>query len=183
MKKILLLFMSSTFSIYSQVGVGTTTPSSTLDVIATNPTGTSTNVDGILIPRVDRQRAQSMTGTPTSTMIYVNSIATGTATGTAANITAIGFYFFDGTVWQRINTGANTNWALSGNAGTTAGTNFIGTTDAVDLRIRTGNTDRWNFSNANNGQLQSYSLGTATAPTYSFQGDQNTGMFSSAADF
>lgn len=183
MKKILLLFMSSTFSIYSQVGVGTTTPSSTLDVIATNPTGTSTNVDGILIPRVDRQRAQSMTGTPTSTMIYVNSIATGTATGTAANITAIGFYFFDGTVWQRINTGANTNWALSGNAGTTAGTNFIGTTDAVDLRIRTGNTDRWNFSNANNGQLQSYSLGSAAFPAYSFQSDTNTGMFSSAADF
>ncbi|WP_309642609.1 hypothetical protein [Flavobacterium sp.] len=73
-------------------------------------------------------------------------------------------------------------WSLTGNSGTVPGTNFIGTTDAFDFRIKTGNTNRWNISNANAGQLQSFSLGTALLPIYSFQTDTNTGMFSSAAD-
>ncbi|HNP33516.1 MAG TPA: hypothetical protein PKN96_09510 [Flavobacterium sp.] len=187
MKKLFFFILFTySFSGYAQVGVGTTNPDSTLDIVATNPTGASTAVDGILIPRVDRQRAQNMTGTVTSTMIYVNSIATGTATGTAANINSIGFYYFDGSVWQKIITGASTvtNWALTGNSGTTPGTNFIGTTDNTDIRIKTGTTptDRWNISHANNGQLQSYSLGTAALPTYSFQGDTDTGLFSSGAN-
>ena len=95
-KKYLLpcfLLLSSFELAWSQVGVGTTTPASTLEVVATNPTGASTNVDGILIPRVSRQRAQNMAGTPTSTLIYVNDIASGTATGTTINVTSVGFFF------------------------------------------------------------------------------------------
>lgn len=182
MKKIYFLLMLISAFGYSQVGVGTTNPQASLDVVATNPTGATTSVDGILIPRVDRQRAQSMTGTITSTMIFVNSVATGSAAGTAINITSTGFYYYDGAVWQKIAAGASTDWALSGNGSTSPGTNFIGTTDAVDLRIKTGGTDRWNISDTNSGQLQSYSLGSNTAPVYSFQGDTNTGLFSSGAD-
>lgn len=152
MKKITLFLIFITFYSYSQVGVGTTTPNATLDILATNPTGASTTVDGILIPRVDRQRAQSMAATPTSTMIYVNSIGTGTATGIAVNITSIGFYFYDGTFWQRIAAGASTDWAINGNSGTnggnitTAGTNFIGTTDSQNIDFRTNNIFRGRFS-------------------------------------
>lgn len=98
----LLALLLASITAYAQVGINTPTPASTLDVTAKNSTGTTTNADGMLIPRVDRQRAQSMTGVATSTMIYVNSIATGTATGTAINIVNIGFYFFDGTVWTRL---------------------------------------------------------------------------------
>lgn len=182
MKKItFLIFLISTFG-YSQVGIGTLAPDSTLDIVATNPTGASTAVDGILIPRVDRQRAQNMTGTITSTIIYVNSIATGTAAGTAVNINSTGFFYYDGTVWQKIATSLNTNWALGGNAATTPGTDFIGTTGTQDIRIKTNSTDRWNISDTNSGQLQSYSLGSNTAPIYSFQGDTNTGIYSSGAD-
>ncbi|MGC4040275.1 MAG: hypothetical protein QM710_05695 [Flavobacterium sp.] len=182
MKRIVLLISFIAFSGYAQVGVGTTTPESTFDVVALLPTGTSSTVDGILIPRVDRQRAQSMAGITASTLVYVNSIATGTATGTAVNISSTGFYYYDGSVWQKITTTANTSWNLSGNTLTTPGTDFLGTTDAVDLRIKTAGTDRWNISNSNSGQLQSYSLGSAGAPVYSFQGDQNTGIYSSGAD-
>ena len=71
MKKITILILFVSYFGYSQVGVGTIAPDATLDVVATNPTGVSTAVDGILIPRVDRQRAQGMTGTITST-IHIN---------------------------------------------------------------------------------------------------------------
>lgn len=168
---------------FGQVGIGTTSPSSTTDIVAVNATGASTNVDGILIPRVDRQRAQSMTSVPNATLIYVNSIATGTAAGQTVNVTSTGFYYFDATLtrWIKLESVGN-NWSILGNAGTNAGTNFLGTTDAVDLNIRTANTNRWAISNTNNGQLQSYSLGTAALPAYSWQTNQNTGIFSPAAD-
>ncbi|MEO8235504.1 MAG: hypothetical protein ABI549_08835 [Flavobacterium sp.] len=135
----------------AQVGIGTVAPSSTLDIIAANPTGAATTVDGILIPRVDRQRAQGMLATPTSTLIYINSIGTGTATGTAINIDIVGFYFFDGTVWQKIKTGAaSTDWTILGNTGTTAATNFVGTTDAKDFVTRTNNTEKTRITSAGN---------------------------------
>lgn len=98
----LLILLLTSITVYAQVGINTPVPASTIDVTAKNATGTATNADGILIPRVDRQRAQSMTGVATSTMIYVNSVATGTQTGTAINIGTIGFYFFDGSVWARL---------------------------------------------------------------------------------
>ena len=177
----LLLFFVLNIT-YAQVGIGTIAPASTLDVVATNPTGVTTNVDGVLIPRVTRQRAQSMLAVPTSTMIYVTEVVTGTAAGTTLNVTSIGFYFFNITLWEKITTGLNSDWSLTGNAGTVPGTNFLGTTSPTDLRIKTGNVDRWNISNTNAGQLQAYSLGTAASPIYSFQTDTDTGMFSSLAD-
>ncbi|MCT2560410.1 beta strand repeat-containing protein [Chryseobacterium herbae] len=105
------------------VGINTTAPSSTLDISAKNATGTTTKAEGLLIPRVDRQRAQSMTGVPTSTLVYVNSIATGTATGTAANIDAIGYYYYNGTAWTKLGSDTNTN--IYTNDGTLAGNRIV----------------------------------------------------------
>ncbi|ANF49790.1 hypothetical protein A0O34_04200 [Chryseobacterium glaciei] len=104
----------------AQVGFNTSDPRATLDVVAKSTTGAVP--EGLLIPRVDRLKAQTMTGVTTSTMIYVNNIANGSTGGTAANINAVGYYYFDGTVWVKINTGTsadtniyNTNGTLSGN--------------------------------------------------------------------
>ncbi|MEI3813640.1 MULTISPECIES: hypothetical protein [unclassified Chryseobacterium] len=72
--------------------------------MAKNSSGTSTLADGLLIPRVDRQRAVNMTSVEPSTLIYVNSIATGNATGQGSNIDSIGFYYFDETTskWSKL---------------------------------------------------------------------------------
>jgi hypothetical protein len=130
------LFLLSSYASNAQVGIGTTAPASTLDVTAVNPTGTSTSVDGILVPRVTRQRAQSMTTIPISTMIYVNEVLTGTASGTTINVTAVGFYFFNGTVWERIGaTGSSNDWTTTGNTVGAAG-RFIGTLDNFDVAFR-----------------------------------------------
>ncbi|WP_027380000.1 hypothetical protein [Chryseobacterium daeguense] len=87
---------------FAQVGVNTPNPRATLDVTAKVPTGTARTPEGLIIPNIDRQRAQSMTGIATSTMIYVNSVATGTQAGIAANINAVGYYYFNGTVWVKL---------------------------------------------------------------------------------
>ncbi|HOY31636.1 MAG TPA: hypothetical protein PKW80_07125 [Bacteroidales bacterium] len=41
---------------------------------------------------------------------------------------------------------ASSSWSLAGNSGTTAGTNFIGTTDSVDLVFKTNNTEKMRLS-------------------------------------
>ncbi|SHM96318.1 hypothetical protein SAMN05444360_12361 [Chryseobacterium carnipullorum] len=98
----ILLIISGYSLMYAQVGINTTTPLSTLDINARNATGTSTDTDGILVPRLDRQRAQSMNSVPVSTMIYINSITTGTQNGTAVNIDTTGFYYYNGTSWIKL---------------------------------------------------------------------------------
>lgn len=127
MKKIIstLVIAVSAFTMNAnaQVGVNTTAPSATIDVIAKNTTGTTTNVDGLLMPRVDRQRAQNMTGVPVSTLIYVNSIATGAAAGIAVNITSIGYYYFNGTVWVKLNAATATSVTTT-EVATQTGANF-----------------------------------------------------------
>lgn len=165
-KAIAFMFLLSLNISHAQVGIGTTNPSlsSALDVSATN--------GGLLIPRVN---LSNITDTATITAPAVSLLVYNT--GFAPN----GYYYWSGTQWIQLTTG-NNNWALTGNLGTSAGTNFIGTTDTQDIRFKTNSADRWNISHANNGQLQSYSLGTNALPAYSFQGDQNTGIFSSAAD-
>ncbi|MGE8511827.1 MAG: hypothetical protein ACN6N7_03935 [Chryseobacterium culicis] len=104
---------------YSQMGINTASPAATLDINAKKATGTSTSVDGVLITRLDRQRAQSMTGVPASTLIYVNSIATGSQAGTAVNIDAVGYYYYDGTAWVKLHNPTN---AIAGNIYNTDGT-------------------------------------------------------------
>lgn len=103
-----LAILAYSMNLNGQVGINTSSPTSTLDVMAKNTTGTATTVDGLLIPRVDRQRAQSMNAIPISTLIYINSIATGSQTGIAANVDAVGHYFYDGIAWSKLNS-ASTN--------------------------------------------------------------------------
>ncbi|MEY8761748.1 hypothetical protein [Chryseobacterium tongliaoense] len=134
------LFLSTGSLAFAQVGINTPNPQATLDVVAKNATGTARTTDGLLVPRVDRQRAQSMTEVITSTLVYVNNIATGTAAGTAININNTGYYYFDGSVWVKINSGPisdntiyNINGSLTGNRVVTQGKNTLAfNSDAVN---------------------------------------------------
>lgn len=154
------LFLLCSYTSNAQVGVGTTAPESTLDITAVNPTGTSTSVDGILVPRVTRQRAQSMTTIPISTMIYVTEVATGTATGTTINVTSVGFYFFNGIVWERFASGAISGWQTTGNTVGAAG-RFIGTLDGFDVAFKRSNAAA-GFIGANSTALGVSSLAANT---------------------
>lgn len=121
MKKQLLTILAVSLSgiAFAQVGINNTTPASTLDITAKAATGTTTTPEGLLIPRVDRERAGSMTSVPTSTMIYVNDITTGAASGTAVNIDAVGFYYYNGVAWTKMGAGSGSGASVTANNGLT----------------------------------------------------------------
>lgn len=134
LKKVAILactLTSTSVSLYAQnVGIGATsfTPSSKsmLDIQSTN--------SGLLIPRMtDVQRLLIAPGpTDYGLMVYQ------TNTVSAAN--CAGYWYWDGTIWVRSN--SSNGWNLTGNTGTSASTNFIGTTDSVDFIMKTNNTER-----------------------------------------
>jgi hypothetical protein len=51
--------------------------------------------------RLNRGLAQFLTGIENSTLIYINSISSGTQTGKAINIDSVGYYSYNGEVWVK----------------------------------------------------------------------------------
>ena len=158
---------------HSQVGLGTVTPKGAFEIVSTT--------DGLLIPRV------ALTNTTTATILTPTKSELVYNTATAGDVTP-GYYYWETTPtvasnrWIRLVSATPSNdWSITGNTGTTVGTNYIGTTDAQDLRFKTQGADRLNISNTN-GQLQSYYSGAAATPAFSWNIDPNTGVFRSAAD-
>lgn len=109
MKKNLIILSAflSTGIVFSQVGINTPDPKATMDITAKAPKGVTTSPEGLLVPRVDRERAQSMVGIQVSTLIYVDDVTTGTQTNTAINIDTTGYYYFDGRFWVKLNSFQN----------------------------------------------------------------------------
>lgn len=89
-----------------KIGINTSTPQATLDISATTTDGSK--IEGLLIPRISRLAAQTMGNSQTekpleSTLIYINDISTGTLASSTINVSAVGYYYFDGTLWQKLN--------------------------------------------------------------------------------
>lgn len=149
-KRITMVLLLACGSIsFSQVGINTTTPNAALDINFTT--------QGFLAPRV------ALTSKATAAPV-VNpqggALANGTlvfntasALGSSPNSVVPGFYYWSTATskWVAVTsdaTSATPSWLLAGNSGTTAGTDFIGTTDAVDLILKTNNTQRLKIENA-----------------------------------
>ncbi len=75
---------------------------------------------GLLIPRVTTTERLGIVAPATGLLVFDTSF--------------LEFWFFDGLVWTPLSNGRG--WRITGNAGTTAGTHFIGTTDAARLDFR-----------------------------------------------
>lgn len=116
MKKILLtaimLVGLSAFSkaqTTGRVGINTTTPAATLDVVAN--TTDNTRPDALLVPRMTRSQLYAKDAAyiadQNGALAFVTAID-GTATPKTINVTAVGFYYYDSasSTWKTLGGGA-----------------------------------------------------------------------------
>lgn len=99
----ILLFVAIGFvsNLQAQVTVGSNDePKATLDVKAAASDAT---LAGVIAPRMDRaylnSRDSHYGADQTGAIVYVTTL-NGSKTGQAANVDKIGYYYFDGSVWQ-----------------------------------------------------------------------------------
>jgi len=174
-KKIItvLLGIGAGVATYAQnVGINATganpDASAMLDVSSTNT--------GMLIPRValtTRNAAAPITSPATSLLVYNTATA-----GTAPNNVTPGFYYWNGSAWIAIlaNAGTTGGWSLTGNSGTDATVNFLGTTDDKAVLFKS--------NNANYAQMGSrQTLGLVDVyPDYT-DGTEKVALFNSSIQF
>lgn len=178
MKKILFPAFTLLLSIHTvkaqNVGINSTgaapAASAMLDITSTS--------SGLLIPRVALTAANAagpITAPATSLLVYNTATA-----GTIPNAVVPGFYYWDGTMWVAFGGSGGKDWALLGNAGTNATTNFLGTTDGTALIFRTNNTERMRV--LANGQVAVNSTSPfATATFYANATGNNDAIDGNAA--
>ena len=135
------------------IGIGATAPLANLD-IAINP------ATPLLPPlRVTGLPATVLTGAAPSLPSVDEIMTIDPATG-IVHKTAV----------TNILAGQSVDWKIVGNAGTTAGTNFIGTTDAIDFVTKTAGAERMRIAGATAGNVTAGNVGIGTAtPTSTFQ--------------
>ena len=106
---IAILLLTINLSLNAQVGIGTTTPNATLDVVG-DPSTTS-SMDGIIPPRLTGNQLNSKTYTTTQegAIIYATSPLSDSDNGQCANVTTTGLYSFNGTLWQSFATTSDNN--------------------------------------------------------------------------
>ncbi|MGB4844524.1 MAG: hypothetical protein WBP16_08675, partial [Ferruginibacter sp.] len=145
----LITILFFTGNIFSQVKVGNNPTvigtSSVLEIESTNK--------GVVFPR--------MTGA------QMNAIASPVSGMYVYNTDSLCICQYNGLAWRSMcggNIGApQYDWHLTGNSGTNASTNFIGTIDAVDFIAKTTNTERMRI--ASGGKI---GIAGVAVPTYDF---------------
>ena len=119
-------FLFLSLSIHAQVGIGTTAPNGALDITSIT--------DGLLIPRV------ALTSTT-----LVAPVITGTESELVYNTASIGdvtpgFYYLSTATGPWVRLAGSSGWSITGNNDIVDGTNFLGTTNNVDIAFRRNST-------------------------------------------
>ncbi|WP_027381495.1 hypothetical protein [Chryseobacterium daeguense] len=105
-----IAFLAINSLVYSQVGINTTTPLATLDIVAKADSKTP----GLLPPRLNgddiKTHDNDYDSNLAGTIVYAKAPVSNVSTKTT-NITRPGYYYFDGNIWKSM-----TNSFLTGNA-------------------------------------------------------------------
>ncbi|MEX6685852.1 hypothetical protein QTN47_00010 [Danxiaibacter flavus] len=140
--KLLMLALGCMLSAknYAQAGITGNSPdkSAILDINAPDK--------GLLISFVNLSSTTDVSGIAGQNparglLVYNNSISE----IPGPNAVMPGYYFWEGGKWNKLATFGdmnNTAWSVNGNAGTSPSTNYVGTADNNDLRIKTNNIEQ-----------------------------------------
>jgi trimeric autotransporter adhesin len=167
--KSLFLILLSFFVLISlkaqNVGIGTNNPnsSSMLEINSSNK--------GIIIPRINLLNETDVTtvATPGVSLLLFNT--------NNALPDGQGYYYWNGTRWIKLlvrNSLSSYTWGLSGNTGTDADSNFIGTADNEALVFKTNNILSGKIDPASNSIYfgQSAGITNSTGSNNTFLGDK-----------
>ncbi|PTT36392.1 hypothetical protein DBR28_11090 [Chryseobacterium sp. HMWF028] len=166
----LSIVLISGFS-FAQVGINTGSPKTTMDVSAKRDNSgqitDNTQTFGLQAPRLTRAELTVNTAAYSSdqrgALIYITDVTGGDNAGQRINVTSMGYYYFDGTVWQKFLEATNTiapaitalqcNSAYLNPSTYTAGTPFSG-----NLRVT--------YSQGNGGKYNSGAPFTVNGLTF-----------------
>ena len=164
LRGLFFLLLLSNSSVFGQaVGINNATPnaSSILDVVSPDK--------GILIPRMGTGARTGIAGAADGLLVFDTDLD--------------GFYYYDATAgaWRAIlaNSVATelAGWSTLGNIGTNPATNFLGTTDGVDLAFRANNIERFRMNFDNGLEIAPLSFATSTGLSIgALTGTTNTGI-------
>lgn len=104
-----IVLLSCSTVAFSQVGINNNNPQATLDVTAKTTDGSKP--EGMIAPRLTGEQIKSAdaqyTAIQKGTIVYAtNAVTTPVIGSKTQNITAEGYYYFDGTLWQKFTNGA-----------------------------------------------------------------------------
>lgn len=137
----LILVLIANITVFAQNGVSINTDGTSPDASAILDAKSTDK--GILIPRVAltaTNSASPISSPATGLMVYNTASA-----GTPPNEVTPGFYYWNGSVWNRFTTGNTVEWKLGGN--TVGAVSSLGTIDNFALPFITNNTERLRILN------------------------------------
>jgi hypothetical protein len=146
------------------VGIRTVTPLATLDINGVPASATA--IDGVIAPRLtgDQLFAKgSIYGAAqTGTILYVTAAASpANQTSITTNVSVPGYYYFDGVVWQRLQTASNLSTNMATNAGSTT---MYPSVAAVETYVTANATPDASLTTKGKIQLAGDLAGTAALP-------------------
>lgn len=146
-KQFILLSSLMTGFAFAQVGINTELPKATLDVVSSPADLTKT--DGFIAPRLKGSELKAKDGNyavpQTGAIVYITeALSTPNTTAKTVNVTTLGYFYFDGSIWQKM---------TGGISGTTNPWNLENTSTSATLNAQNiyqnGNVGIGDFSTTN----------------------------------
>ncbi len=141
---IILFGTGFAYSAMSQnAGINTTGAVPSINAILDLNTGNSYNM-GLIIPHVTLGASLSTFSPPIKNATTVKD--TGLMVYNMNGAQPAGYYCWNGSAWVSVSGAAANAWSLTGNTGTTVGTNYIGTNDSTAFEIKVNGKQRMLFN-------------------------------------